>query len=387
MDSIKKKLLFVITQPVVGGAQKYVFDLAKNFSKNYQVSVVVGEPKGGELFKKLEEEKIKSVFLKHLKRNINLWNDVLAFFELIKLFKNEKPDIIHLNSSKPGLLGSLAGFFAGIGKKKKPKIVFTAHGWIFKEEMSKKARFISILISWFSSKFQDRIICVSNDDFNEAIKHHVAPPRKLSVVHNAVDKIEFLSRQESREKISKIIGHEISEDTIALVNLGRLYATKGLGYLIEAMNSIKIPDMEIILVIFGDGPEHEKIKNQISNLKIYDSVFLIGDIPEASKYLPAFDALVLSSVKEGLPYSILEAGLAGVPVISTNVGGVGEIIKNGENGILIEPKNSLAISDAIKSLISDEDKIKRFSTELKKTVSEDFSFDEMIERTEWVYKV
>jgi glycosyltransferase involved in cell wall biosynthesis len=385
MDSIKKKLLFVITQPVVGGAQKYVFDLAKNFSKDYQVSVAIGEPIDGDLFKKLEGEKIKSIFLKHLKRNINVLSDILAVFELIKLFKKEKPDIIHLNSSKAGLLGSAASFFSVlITNNYKPKTIFTAHGWIFKEDISHRTRRISVFLSWLSSKFQDRIICVSSDDFNEAIKYRVTPPRKLSVAHNAVDKIEFLSRQEAREKISKKIGHEISGDTIALVNLGRLYATKGLGYLIESFNKL---EKDLILVIFGDGPEKENLKLQVSSYKLQSKVFFVGDIPDASKYLPAFDAMVLSSTKEGLPYSILEAGLASVPVISTNVGGVGEIIKDGENGILIESKNSLAISDAIKSLISDEDKIKRFSAELKKTVSENFSFEEMIERTEWVYKV
>jgi glycosyltransferase involved in cell wall biosynthesis len=384
MDSIKKKLLFVITQPVVGGAQKYVFDLAKKFKNTYQVSVAIGEPKDGDLFKKLEEENIETIFLKNLKRNISLINDIRAIFEFIKLFKKEKPDIIHLNSSKAGLLGSLAGFFVGIGRKHKPKIVFTAHGWIFKEDKPHKTRRLLILLSRLASKFQDRIICVSYDDFNEAIKHRVAPPRKLSVVHNSVDKINFLSRKESRGEISKIIGREITDGAIVLVNLGRLYATKGLGYLIESVGQLK---KDFVLVIFGDGPEKENLKSQISNLKLGGKVFLIGDISNASKYLTAFDALVLSSVKEGLPYSIFEAGLAGIPVISTNVGGVGEIIKDGENGILIESKDPQVIASAIESLISDEDKAKKLSSKLKKTVSEDFSFDEMVERTEWVYKV
>ena len=410
MEIGKKKLIFVITQPVVGGAQKYVFDLAKNFSKNYHVSVAIGEPKNGDLFQKLESEKIESIFLRHLKREIILTQDFRAFFELVRLFKKEKPDIIHLNSSKAGLLGSLAGFFAGIGRRHKPKIIFTAHGWIFKEDMSKWKKWIMVTLEWLFAKFKDRIICVSKDDFREAMKHYIAPPRKLSVVYNSIDKIKFLSKKEARAEISKMIGHEIGEDTIALVNLGRLYATKGLNYLMEAVSNLgaKHLSKKIVLVIFGDGPERENIKNQISslrasfaevatkaeqgfggqaNLKIEDTVFLVGDVPDAAKYLPAFDALVLSSTKEGFPYAILEAGLAGIPVISTNVGGVGEIIKDGENGILIEPKNPQAISDAIKNIIGDDEKSKKLSAKLKKSVAEDFSFEEMAERTEWVYKV
>ena len=389
MEIGKKKLLFVITQPVVGGAQKYVFDLAKNFSKNYQVSVAIGGSEGGDLFKKLEVEKIETHFLKHLKREINLLHDIRAFFELVKLFKKEKPDIIHLNSSKPGLFGSLAGFFAGIGRRNKPKIIFTAHGWVFKEDLSRRTRCIFVFLSWLSAKFQDRIICVSKDDFDEAIEHRVAPPRKLSVVHNSAGKINFLSKKEARAEISKLIGRELSEDAFVLVNLGRLYATKGLGYLIEAISNLEtsFPSKKIVLVIFGDGPEREALKLQVTSYKLQDKVFLVGDVADAAKYLPAFDALILSSVKEGLPYLILEAGLAGIPVISTNVGGVGEIIKDGENGILIEPKNPQAIADAVKNIINDGDKAKKLSAKLKKSVSEDFSFKEMAERTEWVYKI
>jgi glycosyltransferase involved in cell wall biosynthesis len=323
--------------------------------------------------------------------------DFRAFFELIKLFKKEKPDIIHLNSSKAGLLGSLAGFFAGIGRRYKPKIIFTAHGWIFKEDVPKKTKYISVFLSRLASRFQDRIICVSYDDFNEAIKRRVAPPRKLSVVHNSIDKIKFLSKKEAGDEISKMIGRGLPEDAFVLVNLGRLYATKGLGYLIEAVNNLgaKHLSKEIVLVIFGDGPEREALKLQVTSYpsnslgagKLQDKVFLVGDVAEASKYLTAFDALVLSSVKEGFPYAILEAGLAGIPVISTNVGGVSEIIKDGENGILIESKNPQAIRDAIISIISDSDRAKKLSAKLKKSVAENFSFEEMAERTEWVYKV
>ena len=389
MEIGKKKLIFVITQPVVGGAQKYVFDLARHFSKDYEVFVASGGPEDGDLFLKLKSEKIKTHHLKFLIRNIKPFDDFLAFFELFKLFNEEKPDIIHLNSSKAGLLGSLAGFFAGIGRRRKPKIIFTAHGWIFKEDMEKSKRWLFVTLEWLSAKFKDRIICVSEDDFNEAIKHRVAPPRKLSVVHNSVDKIKFIPKKEAREEVSKMIKRELSDDTFILVNLGRLYVTKGLGYLIEAMNSLgaSLPSKEIVLVIFGDGPERENIKNQISNLKIDERVFLVGDVADAAKYLPAFDALVLSSTKEGFPYAILEAGLAGIPVISTNVGGVGEVVKDGENGILIEPKNPQAICDAVKGLISDSDRSKKLSAKLKKSIAENFSFDEMVERTEWVYKV
>ncbi len=391
MEGDKKRLLFVITQPVVGGAQKYVFDLAANFqdSGNYDVSVAMGGPVEGDLFKKFSAEKIKTHYLRFLSREVKIFDDILLIFELIKVLKEERPDIIHLNSSKIGLIGAFAAFLYNLGSKHPAKIIFTAHGWIFKEDLSRLARLATIFLARLSAKFQDRIICVSQDDFNQALKHKIAPPRKLYVVHNAVSEIKFLPRNKAREEISKVIGLEIKPDTSAFVNLGRLYSTKGLNYLVGAMDIIKdkFPNKDIVLVIFGDGPEKENLKSQISNLKLEDSIFLTGDISDVSKYLKAFDALALSSTKEGLPYSILEAGLAGVPVVATNVGGIGEIIENEKNGLLVPPKNSEALAQAVLDLITHTEKAASYSVTLKKNVTKRFNFENMIARTEWVYKI
>ncbi len=392
MDSGVKKLLFVITQPVVGGAQKYVFDLAANFqnSGKYDVSVAMGGPAEGDLFKKLSAEKIKTHYLRFLGREVNFFDDFLLIFELIKILKEERPDIIHLNSSKIGLIGSLSAFFYNLVSKHPVKVVFTAHGWIFKEDLSHLARWTVIFLARLSAKFQDRIICVSQDDFNQALKHKIAPPRKLCVVHNALETgKKFLNKDQARAEISKIIGRSIPSETIALINPGRLYATKGLGYLIEAFNKVKkeLSEKEIILIIFGDGPERENIKYQISNIKLKEVVFLAGDVSDVSKYLKGFDALVLSSTKEGLPYSILEAGLAGAPVVATNVGGIGEIIENEKNGLLVPAKNFEALVKAILDLINNTEKTGSYSAALKKTVAKRFNFQDMVERTEWVYKI
>ena len=393
-----KKLLFVITQPVVGGAQKYVFDLASYFSQKsgYDVLVAMGGSAEGDLFKKLDLAKIKTHHLKFLGREIKISDDFLAFFEILKLFKQEQPDIIHLNSSKVGLIGALAGWYYGLGHNYKPKIIFTAHGWRFKENRPGWVQSAAVFLAWFSSKFIDRIICVSQDDFNQALKYRIAPIRKLQIIHNAVTDTKFLTQKNALAQISKIMGREIPNDAVLLVNFGRLYATKGLNYLIESVKELraKLSNKEIFLVIFGDGPEQENLKSQISNLpvrqaglKLQDCIFLVGDKSEVSQYLTAFDAMVLSSTKEGFPYAILEAGLAGVPVISTNVGGVGEVINDGETGILVKPKDSKELAEAMENLIKDTAQAEKMSATLKKLILKKFDFETMASKTEWVYKV
>lgn len=380
MAEDRKKLLFVITQGVVGGAQKYVFDLAKHFNSNYDVLVAIGGKAGSGLFGRLESQSIRTHCLKFLGRDIKIGDDILAFFEMLKLFKEEKPNIVHLNSSKIGLIGALAGYFSGV----RPKIIFTAHGWIFKEDLPRLTRFAMIFLSRFAALFQDQIICVSKDDFNQALQNKVAPARKLYTIYNAVSGEKFLTREKARSEISRMISRELSKDDFVITNFGRLYTNKGLGYLISAVKEIK---QNIILVIFGDGPEREALKQQVTSNKLQDSIFLVGDKPVVSQYLKAFDAMVLSSVKEGFPYALLEAGVAGVPVIATNVGGIGEIIKDSETGVLVEPKNVKALTDSILKIYNDKELGQKISANLKKIIAKDFSFENLIEKTEWVYKV
>ena len=390
MDTVRKNLMFVITQPVVGGAQKYVFDLAKHFSGVYQVLVASGGPADGDLFRRLGEAGVRTCRLKFLGREVRILDDILAFFELLKLFRAEKPNIVHLNSSKVGVLGSLAAFFYKLTTSNyKLKTIFTAHGWFFKEDLSPLKKRLVVFLEKFSAWFKDKIICVSQDDFNLALKYKIAPPRKVYTIYNSLGEgAKFLPREKARAELSKMIGRDFQPDSFWVVNLGRLYATKGLGFLVETVNQLKTswPGKNIILVIFGDGPERENIKYQISNIKIEEAVFLVGDVPDASRYLKAFDALVLSSVKEGFPYAVLEAGQAVVPVVATNVGGVGEAITDGETGFLVKPKDSQALSDAVAKIIMDEPKAKKMALKLKKTASEKFGFETMAQKTEWVYR-
>ncbi|MEK7501041.1 MAG: glycosyltransferase [Patescibacteria group bacterium] len=393
MSEGKKRLIFVITQPVVGGAQKYVFDLARYFNSqaDYKVSVASGGPEDGDLFKKLAAEKISAHHLKSLNRDVSIVGDLLTVFDLVKLFRREQPDVVHLNSSKIGFLGCVAAFFYKLTTNNyKLKTIFTAHGWVFKEDLSRLTRLAAICVSWLSAKLQDRIICVSQNDFDLALKYKIAPPRKLYLVHNALaHSAELLPRHDVRAAISKMIGRVISNSAFMLVNLGRLYATKGLTYLIEAVRELKekLPGEDIITVIFGDGPEREVLQRQATSDKRQVSISFVGDIPDAAKYLTAFDAMVISSVKEGFPYAILEAGAAGLPVVSTDVGGIGEVIESDKSGVLVEPKNSPALAEAMAAVLSDQTKSKKLSSELKRVVTQKFNFETMTEKTEWVYKI
>ena len=163
--------------------------------------------------------------------------------------------------------------------------------------------------------------------------------------------------------------------------IGELHKNKGLEYAIEAVKNLE----KVILVIIGEGEERERLQKIIDENNLKEKVFLLGFVKNASAYLPAFDTFILSSVKEGLPYVILEAGSAGLPVIASQVGGIPDLIIDGETGFLIPPKNSEVLAEKIKGLINNPSQRLKFGEKLKTKIISDFSLKQMADKTLKVY--
>ena len=165
MIKTKKKILYCITKGNWGGAQKYAYDLATTLPKDqYEVVVLLGID--GELTKKLQAKNIRTIVLNNLPREISLIKDFFGFLKLLKIFRQEKPDIIHLNSSKMGFLGAWAGRLAGI-----KKIIFTGHGWAFNEDRSLWQKKLIYLLHLLTIALAHQTIAVSQETKKQIAKN------------------------------------------------------------------------------------------------------------------------------------------------------------------------------------------------------------------------
>ncbi len=166
--------------------------------------------------------------------------------------------------------------------------------------------------------------------------------------------------------------------------VANFYKTKGLEYLIEAIKILgaehKIQD--VAFVIIGDGTEREKLETQIKGSGIKNKIFLTGRLPNARKYLAAFDIFVLPSIKEGFPWALLEAMTAKLPVIVTNVGAAPEIIEDGKNRFVVEPRKPELFAQKIKELIGDEHLRHELGIQAHQTVVLKFDLNKMVEKVE-----
>jgi len=297
----KKKILFVITKSNWGGAQRYVYDLATNLPQDYEPVVAAGGT--GVLFEMLNKKGIRIITIPQLKRDISFFKEWSVFFFLCRLFWEERPEIVHMNSSKIGGEGALASRIAGV-----PKIIFTAHGWGFGEKRNVFWRSAVWLVSWATALLVHRVIAVSEYD------KKCSPIRSKTVrIYNGIEPMTFGSGEKIRNAFpagTKIMG-----------TIGELTKNKNQIALIEQAKN----DPTMYVAIVGDGEDRQYLIKKIEEYGLETRVKLFGFMP-ASEVLRGFDVFALPSLKEGLPYVLLEAKAAGLPIVANRVGGVGEIL-------------------------------------------------------------
>ncbi len=395
MPQNRPKILYIVTQPEFGGAQRYIFDLTKELRGDFDVVVAAGQPNElPTLLRKCEKKEIKTRRLKYLCRNINPIKDILAVFEIKKLLEEETPDIVHLNSSKAGVLGSLASFLIRVyprsylpdirlrrsrwraGPRLSASTVYTVHGWVFLEPLDIIKKTIYFIVEWLAGQMRNATIVLSEKEKNISLKFRISKPENTFLIRHGIKPPEFIDRIAAREQF------KIKNGDFAVGTVANFYPSKGLEYLIEAARAA-LPKAKFYII--GEGAERKKLEALIKKYKLEQKVFLLGAIPKAQKYLKAFDLFVLPSLKEGFPYAVIEAMHAGLPIISTNVGGIPEIITNQKNGILVPPKKPKILAEKINELIKNYKFAEQLGMRAVIAAQEQFSLEKMVDQTKKVY--
>ena len=379
MENEKQKILYIITKSNFGGAQRYVYELATRLPRaSYDVTVAFGG--NGLLKQKLEEAGIQTRSIHSFDRDINIIKELKSIFELATIIREIKPDVIHLNSSKAGGSGAFVARLLGI-----KKIVFTAHGWPFHENRNLLWKSIVWFLSWLTSLLAHVTILVSQYDKSSSRMPFVQ--NKFTLIRTAVPNIDFLTREVSRQKLFTQEIQNAHMNDIWLVTTAELTPNKNILTAIKAVETYNRENssQKIFYTIISDGELFSALKEYIHTHNLENEIYLAGYVPEARTYLKAFDIFLLPSVKEGMPYTVLEAGAAGLPSIASNVGGIPEIISNTENGILVNPHDQKTIEAALQSYSTNPSLRAEHSQKLKSNVNSSFALNTMIEKTIAIY--
>ncbi|MFA6315592.1 MAG: glycosyltransferase family 4 protein [Candidatus Paceibacterota bacterium] len=375
------KILYVITKSNWGGAQKHVFDLATTMkAKGHDVWVALGGE--GILKKRLEDAGVYTFGIASLNRDFNLKNDTISFKEIFTVIKNKRPDIIHLHSPKAAGLGALSGRILNV-----KHIIMTVHGWSFNENRPIWERLMIALFSWISMILCHTTILLSDREYEQA-RHFPWIKDKIKLLLPGIKMPVLMSIDGAKQTISKMIAMPMTDFSkkIILGTIAELHPNKGLNYLIEAVATIVESNPNVISIVIGTGQEESSLRQKIKKLHLENNFFLVGYLEDAVEYIKAFTLFVLPSLKEGLPYAILEAGCASLGVVTTTVGGIPEIVEDMKSGILVQPKNSRELTHAISFMIEHPDERKKYGIALKERVTSKYAFDRMIWLIEGVYR-
>ena len=334
------RILQVITLCELGGAQSVVINLANKLSENHEVIVAAGEG-DGKMFTMLND-RVKQERLPHLLRALSPKNDMLTIFDMRKLYNKYKPDIIQLHSSKAGMLGRIA-FPA-------KKVVYTVHGF---DSIRLAYRKFLPIERWMQTRCK-AIVGVSNyDEKNlkaENINHQV------STVYNGI----------YRPKTEQPIAFNLPEKyRKSVLCIARLSPPKKSDLFMEVASLL--PEYAFIWI----GNQHPVESHP-------ENTFFMGNIPNAGVYNSIADLFILPSNYEGLPMVILEAMSLGKPVVASDVGGISEIVRNGENGYTVENRATL-FAERIKFILENEEVYQRFSERALSIFNEELTVDKMVD--------
>jgi glycosyltransferase involved in cell wall biosynthesis len=360
------KILYLITKSNWGGAQKYVYDLATAFqARKCDVAVAFGGK--GELGEKLQSAGIRTISLDSLRRDISITQEIKSSLALYGLLKKEKPDVLHVNSSKAGGLGAFFGRLVGIRR-----IVFTVHGAPFREDRFFFVRGLMYFFTWLTCLLSHKVIAVSRRDAHD-IGRMLFVTRKVSTIYNGIPFSEVARPPSSQTSQTHI------------VTIGDLTKNKGHIYALEAVSILVKKGYPLKYFIEGEGEDRADLEKYIKGNNLQDVVTLLGRTLITGERMHEFDIFLLSSVKEGLPYVLLEAGQAMMPVVSTITGGIPEIIRHEHTGLLVRPKDVSQLAHELERLITDRKFARKLGIELHAHVVQNFSHSKMLAETARIY--
>ena len=345
-------MLLVITLAEVGGAQSYVAALLPALADRYEVVLAAhGE---GPLLDVAARVGARFVPLEHVRRPINPFHDLAGLVELGRLMRRERPWIVHASSSKAGVLGRLAAVATRV-----PVRFFTVHGWAFSAYSGLASRLYRVA-DRLMAPLTTVTICVSETELADGVEAGTCRAERSVVIHNAVD---VAAAPRSRH----------DRPAPRLIAVGRLKAPKDFLTLIRALTAL--PDVPFEVLIVGDGPDREDLETEIRGLGLESRVRLAGERSDVAELLAGSDVFVLSSRSEGLPVSVLEAMAAELPVVASDVGGVSELVVDGETGMLVPPDNETALAAALGRLVENRELRKTLGAAGRARAGELFDLD------------
>jgi glycosyltransferase involved in cell wall biosynthesis len=379
------KVLRIIARLNMGGPALHVAYLTAGLrERGYETTLVAGTLAQGEDSMAFVASGlgVAVVTIPELGREISPLRDLIATLRLARLIRRERPQILHTHTAKAGTVGRLAARLAGSARP--PIVVHTFHGHVLRGYFGPvRSRLFRWLERWLA-RGTTALIAVSPQVRDDLVALGVAPREKFAVIRLGIELEERVADMNGREDTRHYLG--IAPDRFTVGWIGRMTAIKNTEDVLSAFKALRARGVEATLCMVGDGPDRPELERRARELGIMRDTLFLGYQQDVAPLYAAFDALVLPSSNEGTPVSVIEALAARTPVVATRVGGLPDVVREGDDGFLVDPGDTNALAERLERLASDPELRERMGAAARSRVLSRYAVDRLVDDVDRLYR-
>jgi len=380
------KVLHIITRLILGGAQENTLFTAigQHDNPDMDVTLLCGIDPGpeGDLHNQAHTAGVKLVLMKRLVRPIRPLNDLINLYELYRFIRKERFDVVHTHSSKAGISGRIAAKMAGV-----PIIIHTLHSLVFHEYQAAWKNWLYILLKKVCAPLSDALISVNQKTIDGAIAENIGRPEQYIKIFSGMPLKKFLN---IRDELTVADAKErlgIPRDAPVVGKIARLFALKGHEQFFDMVEVVAKVEPRAYFLLVGDGLLREQLEARARQMGIAERVVFAGlvDPDDVAAHIQAMDVVVHTSLREGLARVLPQAGAVGKPVATFDLDGAPEVVRDGNCGYLVPPKDTDALAVKVIELLGDPELREEFGAAGRVFASQHFLVEHMVREVNQVY--
>jgi glycosyltransferase involved in cell wall biosynthesis len=380
------KVLRVIARLNVGGPALHVAYLTAGLAdRGYDTTLVAGTVgRGEESMAFIADAKgVRVEVIDELHRNISPLRDARAILRLAQLIRRERPTILHTHTAKAGAVGRLAALLAGPARP--PIVVHTFHGHVLRGYFNPVATRGFRVLERVLARTTTTLVAVSPEVQDDLVRLHVAPASKFTVVRLGIELDQRVGDdQAARTETRRLLG--VGTEPFVVGWVGRMTAVKRTDVVVRVLSKLVERGVDARLLLVGDGPDRDDLERYAHELGVIKRCLFLGYQEDVARWYNAIDALLLPSVNEGTPVSVIESLAAQRPAVATRVGGTPDVIRDGVDGFLVDPTDGEALADRLAELARDPRLRRQMGAAGRERVLERYAVDRLVDDIDRLYR-
>lgn len=377
------RVVRVIARLNVGGPALHVTYLAEGLAgRGYETTLIAGDvARGEESMEAIAAHAgVEIVRLPGLARDVSPVRDLTAVRELAAVLRRIRPDVVHTHTAKAGAVGRMAALLT----RPRPVVVHTFHGHVLRGYFGTAGTLVFRAVETGLARVSDRLIAVSPQVRDELVGLRVAPAAKFEVVRLGIDLERRVAFDGDPAEVRRRIG--IPPGRFVVGWFGRMTAVKRTADLLDMLAALRERGVDALLLLVGDGTDRDDLERAAHRRGLARSVVFLGYQEDVAAWYAACDAVALTSANEGTPVTLIEALAAGRPVVSTAVGGVPDVVENGETGFLVRPGDTHALAERLALLADDPALAARMGAEGRRRSLERYAVARLVDDVDALYR-